>query len=59
MYLEDGVGLSSTRREKLNAKRIEEGIEQLNLILNTEIVIKEIANLYERLRSEEVTVVCL
>ena len=28
----------------------------MNLILNTEIAIKEIANLYERLRSEEVTV---
>ena len=56
MYLRKmgSVSLLTREGEIEIAKRIEEGEqEQLNLILNTEIAIKEIANLYERLRSEE------
>lgn len=59
MYLRKmgSVSLLTREGEIEIAKRIEEGEqEQLNLILNTEIAIKEISLLYEKLRSLEVLV---
>ena len=59
MYLRKmgSVSLLTREGEIEIAKRIEEGEqEQLNLILNTEIAIKEIALLYDRLKCQEVTV---
>ena len=59
MYLRKmgSVSLLTREGEIEIAKRIEEGEqEQLNLILNTEIAIKEIALLYDQLKTEELTV---